>query len=307
MGGKLVGMVKAAFEKWQRDDCGTIAASLAYFALFSLFPLILVILSVVGFVIDPSKFEVRRQLVDLIGSAQVRDLVAQTLEHLSENRAATGLIGFATLLLAASGIFGALDKAFDVIWDVDTLNQPKPAGIVAAARSFLRDKLVAFGLVLGCALLILLSVLSSVAVTAVSAYTSWLPGQELLLQAAQLTIAGLLLTLALTAIYKVLPNRPVRWGDVWPAALVAAVLFAALQRLAGVILGMTNYATYGAVGGVMTLMVYIYLSFMVLLLGGELSYAYARSFGSLSGEPGRGEAGDTRQGPQGERRVGRRA
>lgn len=298
MGGKLVGMLKAAFEKWQRDDCGTIAASLAYFALFSLFPLILVVLSLVGFVIDPSEFAVRQQLVDLIGSADVRDLVAQTLEYLTETRTATGLIGFATLLLAASGIFGALDKAFDVIWDVRELDQPKQTGIIAAARTFLRDKLVAFGLVLGCALLILLSILSSVAVTAVSAYTSWLPGQELLLQVAQFVIAALLLTLALTAIYKVLPNRPVQLGDVWPAALVAALLFAALQRLAGFILGMTNYATYGAVGGVMTLMVYIYLSFMVLLLGGELSYAYARTFGSLAGA-GRGQgAGAGTQGGQ---------
>lgn len=297
MGGKLVGMLKAAFAKWQRDDCGTIAASLAYFALFSLFPLILVVLSVVGFVIDPNEFAVRQQLVDLIGSTDVRELVAQTLEDLTEARTTTGLIGFVTLLLAASGIFGALDKAFDIIWDVRELDQPKPAGIIAAARTFLRDKLVAFGLVLGCALLILLSILSSVAVTAVSAYTSWLPGQELLLQVAQFAIAALLLTLALSAIYKVLPNRPVGWGDVWPAALVAALLFAALQRLAGFILGMTNYATYGAVGGVMTLMVYIYLSFMVLLLGGELSYAYARSFGSLAGAAqGQEAAGGTRGG-----------
>lgn len=288
---KFLGMLKFAFEKWQRDDCATIAASLAYFALFSLFPLILVVLSIIGFVIDPREFEVRQQIIELIGSEQVRDVVTQTLEHLSENRVNTGLIGFVTLLLAASGIFGALDRAFDTIWEVRTADQSNQGGIVATLKGLLQQRLLAFSLVLGCALLILLAVLSSVAVTALGSYTAWLPGQVLLLQIAQFAVAAVLLTLALTALYRVLPGRVVAWGDAWPAALVAALLFAALQRLAGVILGLTNYATYGAVGGVMTLMVYIYLTFMVLLLGGELSYAYARSFGSMSrgeGERARG-------------------
>jgi len=315
MWNKTVGMLKAAFAKWQRDDCGTIAASLSYFALFSLFPLILVTLSIVGFVIDPREYGVQQQILAFAGSDQVRDLITQTLEDLSENRTATGLIGFVTLLMAASGIFGALDRAFDVIWEVDADDQPKRSGIVATVMNVVQQRLLAFGLVLGCALLILLSVLSSVAVTAISAYTAWLPGQGLLLTVAQFAIAALLLTLALTAIYKVLPSRPVAWGDVWIAALVAALLFAALQRLAGFILGMTNYASYGAVGGVMTLMLYIYLTFQVLLLGGELSYAYACTYGTLAGTPepvrqgggGAGGRGDGGARGAGGREAGKRA
>lgn len=112
---RLLGYVVA---KYQRDDCNSLAAALAYFALFSFFPLILVSLSVVGFFVDPNRYEVQRQIINLIGAPELRELVTETLANLSENRVNVGLIGFGALLLAATGVFGALDRAFDVIWEV---------------------------------------------------------------------------------------------------------------------------------------------------------------------------------------------
>jgi membrane protein len=259
----------------------SLGASLAYYALFSFFPLILVILSVVGAVVDPSEFAVQQRLLGLIGSEQVRGLVTQTLQNLSASSAGAGLIGFVTLLLAASGIFGALDKAFDAIWEVRA-EQKEGGGIVRAIIDAVQQKLLAFGLVLGCALLMLLSIVSTVAVTALSSYTAALPGQGVVWQLVQFAASLALLSLAFASLYKFMPGRRVRWGDVWAAALVGALLFTALQKVVGIYLSRANYASYGAVGGVMALMVWIYLSSLVILLGGELSYAYARTFGSQS-------------------------
>jgi membrane protein len=272
---------QTAFDKWQRDDCLTLGASLSYYALFSFFPLILVILSVVGALIDPGKFAVRQQLLALIGSDQVRDLVTETLANLNKSSVGAGLIGFITLLLAASGIFGALDKAFDQIWETRA-TKPAGAGIVATAWGVVRQKLLAFGLVLGCAVIMLLSIASTVAVSALSRFTSALPGQALAWQAIQFALSLGLLGLAFGMLFKLMPNRKVHWRDVWLAAIVAALLFAALQKVVGIYLSRTNYASYGAVGGVMALMLWIYLSSLVVLLGGVLSYAYARTFGSLA-------------------------
>jgi membrane protein len=280
---KLRSFAMSAFAKWQKDDCMSLGASLAYYALFSFFPLILVILSVVGAVVDPRQFAVQQRLLGLIGSEQVRGLVTQTLQNLNSSSAGAGLIGFVTLLLAASGIFGALDKAFDQIWE-DRAAKPADGGILKTIKDVAQQKLLAFALVLGCALLMLLSIVSTVVVTALSSYTSFLPGQALLWQIIQFAASLALMSLAFATLYKFMPTRRVPWGDVWAAALLGALLFTALQQVVGLYLSHANYASYGVVGSVMALMVWIYLSSLVILLGGELAYAYARTFGSLSAE-----------------------
>ncbi|NNJ13195.1 YihY/virulence factor BrkB family protein [Chloroflexales bacterium ZM16-3] len=278
---KLRSFGMTAFTKWQKDDCMSLGASLAYYTLFSFFPLILVILSVVGAVVDPQEFSVQQRLLDQIGSEQVRGLVTQTLQNLNSSSTGAGLIGFVTLLLAASGIFGALDKSFDMIWEAH-LEQKEGAGILAVIINVVQKKLLAFALVLGCALIMLLSIVSTVAVTALSSFTTALPGQGILWQVVQFAASLGLLSLAFATLFKFLPNCKVPWGDVWVAALVGALLFTALQKVVGIYLGRANYASYGVVGSVMALMVWIYLSSLVILLSGELSYAYARTYGSLS-------------------------
>ncbi|NTW04466.1 MAG: ribonuclease BN, partial [Oscillochloris sp.] len=113
-------------------------------------------------------------------------------------------------------------------------------------------------------------------------FTTALPGQGVLWQVVQFAASLGLLGLAFATLFKFMPSHRVLWRDVWAAALISALLFAALQKVVGIYLGQANYASYGVVGSVMALMVWIYLSSLVILLGGELSFAYARTFGSMS-------------------------
>lgn len=272
---RLLGYVAA---KYQRDDCNSLAAALAYFALFSFFPLILVSLSVVGFFVDPSRYEVQRQILNLIGAPELRELVTETLANLSENRVNVGLIGFGTLLVAATGVFGALSRAFDVIWEV---RPPDDRGLRGALGALLSTRLVAFALVLGCALLIMAAALANALLSLAARFTDWLPQGALLLQLAQLLTTLLLIAVALGAIFKVMPGRRVGWGDIWPAALVAALLFVALQSVTGLVFSRITFSSYGAVGGAMALLLWIFLCCQIILIGGELSHAWARVYGSL--------------------------
>lgn len=274
-------LARTTFAKWQRDECLSLGAGLAYYALFSFFPLILVILSVVGFVIDPATADVQQRIIDLIGSEQISALVSQTLTNLQASRGSAGLIGFATLILSASGIFGALDRAFDTIWELRR-DPGEKRTLLATARDMVLQKLLAFALVLGCALLMLLSIVSTVAVTLISGYTDWLPGRGLLLQIVQFALSLGLLALAIMALLRYLPGRHVAWRDVWFAGIVSALLFTALQKAIGIYLSQSNYASYGAVGGVMALLIWIYLTSQIILLGGEISFAWARCFGRAS-------------------------
>jgi len=273
-----VRLVRFVLDKYERDNCGMLSAGLAYFAIFSLFPLILVVLSLVGFFVDPTTYAVQEQLLNLIGSDDIRDLVTETLQHFNDNRVSVGLLGFVTLFFVATGIFGALSRAFRVIWEV---KPAEGASIRAAVLNAVLSKVLAFGMVVGAAALILISALSGVLIGLVASYTDWLPWPSVVLRLGQPVITLVLLSVGMAALFKFLPGRPVPLRDVWPAAIIAAVLFTALQAFAGLIFGLINFSSFGALGGAMALLTWIYFCCQVILVGGELSFAWANLFGSL--------------------------
>ncbi len=274
----LVRIVRLTIEKYQRDNVGSMAAALAYFTIFSIFPLLLVVISLVGFVVDPERFNVQEQLLGLVGSPEVRELIAQTLSHFAETRVGAGLLGAATLIFAATGLFGALTQTFKTIWDARLVNGE--GGIKTAVTGMVLERLTAFALLLGVAALILVAVLGNVALSLLSAYTDWLPLNSLLSRLAQRGLMVALITLAFATLYKVLPDSIPQWRDVWPAALVAAILFTTIQEMAELIFGRVNFSSFGVLGGAMTLLLWIFISSQILLIGAELSYAWAHVLGS---------------------------
>lgn len=278
----LVRMARLVMDKYQRDNVGTLAAALAYFTIFSIFPLLLVVVSLAGFFLDPEQFDVEEQLLRLVGSPEVRDLLAQTFAHFAETRVSTGLIGVGTLLFAATGIFGALTRTFKVIWEARLIVEG--GNIRAAVTNMALERLTAFGLLLGAAALIVAAVLGNFALSLLGAYTDWLPLNALLLRLAQLALTVTLLTVAFAVLYKALPGWLPAWRDVFPAALIAAVLFTALQELAELIFGRINFSSFGVLGGAMAVLMWIYFCCQVLLIGGELSYAWSRIYGSRRGD-----------------------
>lgn len=277
-------------DKYQRDNVGGLAASLAYFAIFSIFPLLLGVMSLVGFVVDPAEYNVQEVLAALVGSVEVRDLITQTLDHFSQNRVNAGLLGFITLLFAATGIFGSLNRAIKEIWDARLIVEG--GNIKLAVTRMATERLIAFGLLLMCAGLVLAAVLGNLALNLALAYTDWLPMNGLTLQLGKLALTVALLAVAFGVLYKVLPRPHPTWGDVWFAALLAAVAFTILQQLAELIFGRINFAAFGVLGGTMTLLLWIYLGAQVLLVGVEVSYAWAHVLGSRAGERAGGASAD---------------
>ncbi|MFV9506399.1 MAG: YihY/virulence factor BrkB family protein [Oscillochloridaceae bacterium umkhey_bin13] len=274
----MVKMVQLTLNKYQRDNVGGLAAGIAYFTLFSLFPLLLVVISLVGFVIDPTRFDVEAQLLNLIGSPEVRELVAQTLSHFSETRVTSGLFGVGALLFTATGIFGALRRTFRLIWDSHPVQED--SGLKTTVITAVLGKLLAFGLLAGVAGLILLAVIGNLLISLMSAFTDWLPYNAIFTLVAQRLLTIGLITLALATLYKVLPDSLPTWSDVLPAALIAAISFAILQQVAELIFANINFSSFGVLGGAMTLLMWIYLSSQVILVGGELSYAWSHTLGS---------------------------
>lgn len=293
---KVIPVFQLTFEKWQKDGCADMAASLSYYALFSLFPLLLLILSVFGLVLG-NNLDVRTQILDLSREslpAEAFQIVDSTLNNLSAQGRGAGLIGLVVLLVSASGFFGALDRVFDKIWEVKP-EAPADAGLLAKALFAIQQQSVSFLLVLGCALLVIVSTISGfvidILLTFANSLTQYigvnLSEQAWLLQLIQIGVSFLLMWLVLLLLFKFLPSLRVRWRDVWLGALLSAVAFIALQRIVvgGIVNLGSNYQSYGVIGGVMLLMFWIYLSSQVLLFGAEFSFAYTHLFGSRQAQP----------------------
>lgn len=289
---KLIGRT---LMKWQQDDCLEMGAALAYYALFSMFPMILVTLSIVGFLIGPNTVAYNAVLIFAQETLppDAFSIVQTTLIHFHTGSTSASIVGSSILVFTSSGFFGALSRSFDKIWHTKPRHH-RFDGVGEVAFIFLWRRFLAFVLVVGATGLVFVSLLSNIAIDTVTrileGVNQWVVvvgiDQVQLLSWLRLGISFVTLTLVVMVLYKMLPSTRVAWRDVWLGALFTAVLWLMLQQLISnsvISLG-SQFRSYGVVGGVMVLMLWIYLTSQIFFLGGELTYVYAHQFGSRKGQ-----------------------
>jgi membrane protein len=271
---KLIPLLKATVTAWYADNCLRLGASLSYYTLFSLFPLILVVLTVVRLLISNS--EAARDAI-LLGLTSVtggfRDEFIATLEAASKTRRTSSVIGLLTLIVGASWVFGELVSAFNIIWRVDTETQ---SGLLA----WLRLTFFSFALILAAVFLLLVSMIISALLTTLGHFTEALPGGTIMGMLTHGLINLIVLTGVFTLLFKYLPRTRVRWQDVWLGGLLTAITWSILQYGIAYYISVSSYKDYGAVGSMLALVAWVYLSSQVLFLGGEFTAVYARMYGS---------------------------
>ncbi len=276
---KLVPLIKAAALKWNADNCIRLGASLSYYTLFSLFPLILVILTIIRLLLansDAAQGVILDALASVTGG--FRDDFVETLAAAQNTRQATGIIGTVTLILGSSWVFGELVSAFNIIW-----GQEAPSG--GGPLHFLRSTFFSFALVLAVAFLLLVSMIVSALLAALGKFLQTLPGGVVFWSVAQLTINLCVLTLIFAMLFKYLPQTDVDWRDVWLGAALTAVLWSILQFVIAYYITLSSYKNYGAVGSILALVAWVYLSSQVIFFGGEFTAVFAQQHGSRSHGP----------------------
>jgi len=190
-----------------------------------------------------------------------------------QSRRTSGIIGVVTLLLGSSWVFGELVSAFNIIWG---LQAPERGGPL----QFLRATLFSFALVLAAAFLLLVSMIVSAVLTALGTILAALSGGALLWSVASAIINLLVLMLIFALLLKYLPQTEVAWSDVWLGAALTAVLWIVLQNAIAFYIALSSYRNYGAIGAILALVAWVYLSSQVLFLGGEFTAVYAQQYGS---------------------------
>jgi len=281
------GLVKDSLSSWIDDYAPSMGAALSYYTVFSLAPLLLIVVSVAGLVFgdEAVRGEVFGQISGLMGPEAAK-AVQEMLAGMS--RPGTGVVGatvgIVVLLIGATTVFAELQDALDRIWRAPVRN--KPGGLWGLVRA----RLLSFGMILAVAFLLVVSLLASAAISALGKWWGgWFEGWEAVAQAINLVVGFALTTAVFALIYKLMPRVKVGWGDVWVGAAVTALLFSIGRLLIGLYIGKTGVANgFGAAGSVAVVLVWVYYSAQIFLVGAEFTWVYAQRLGSRRGSKAEG-------------------
>jgi len=277
--------------KWQRDNCLEMGAALSYYALFSLFPIFLVANSVLGFLIGSEAMVLQRILIfaEAAFPGEAVNMIQDVLLQIHQQSVRAGVIGFLLVLFTASGVFGALDRSVDRIWNVHQ-HPTEGQGFRTMVMAFLRKKLFAFALVMSTAGLLLFSLIFNIVIKGMIELIETMNRAIVLIHLDNLWIAQqlhwisafFLVALSVLFLLRFLPSTEIAWKDLWPATVLTASLLVGLQNLVSrnIIQIGANYQSYGVVGSVMILMLWVYLACQIFFFGCEFSYVYTHLYGS---------------------------
>jgi membrane protein len=273
-------LVKGAAAAWIDDYAPSMGAALSYYTVFSLAPLLLMVIAIAGLVFgeEAARGEIFGQLRQLMGADAARAIegVLTSVNKPAEGIAATTL-GVALLLVGATTVFGELQDALDRIWRAPARERS------AGWWNLLRTRLLSFGMILGIAFLLMVSLVLGAAISALGKWWGgYFAGWEVLAQAINLAVGFLLSAGVFAMIYKLMPRVSVRWHDVWLGAVVTALLFTVGKFLIGLYIGKSGVASgFGAAGSLIIVFVWVYYSAQIFLMGAEFTWVYARTFGSM--------------------------
>jgi membrane protein len=274
-------VLSEAAKRWIGDACYRMSAALAFYALFSLFPVLLLAITVCGFVLRDDATSRARVLESFsTGSPGANALLDETLQSLQAHQTARGVsafLGGVTLLFGAGGVFLELDASLNKIWRV---KEAPSRSLSASILGVLGDNAFSFGLVVAAGALLLTSLLLGAVLDALGATALGLVGSSFFFsksfQLARLAVSTGFLTAIFAAMFRVIPQCQVAWREVLGGALFTAVLFTVLQRILSFYLAhIGTYAAYGAIGGVLGLLLWIYLSSFAVFFGAELTRVVA--------------------------------
>ncbi len=285
-------LVKQAGESWIDDYAPSMGAALAYYTAFSLAPLLLIVIAIAGLVFgaEAARGEIFGQLTGLMGSeaaAAVEGMltsVSKPSEGIVATKPSEGivatLVGAVFLLIGATSVFGELQDALDRIWRAPA--RAKVGGVLGLVRA----RLLSFGMIFGLAFLLMVSLVLGAGMAALGKWWgAWFAEFETVVQLVNAVLSFGLTGAVFAFIYKFMPRFSIQWRDVWLGAAVTALLFTLGKTLIGLYIGKTGVASgFGAAGSLVVLLVWVYYSAQIFLMGAEFTWVYARTYGSMRGQ-----------------------
>ncbi|MBV8724686.1 MAG: YihY/virulence factor BrkB family protein [Candidatus Eremiobacteraeota bacterium] len=285
----IVPLAKETFSEFQRHKSQWLAAAISYFTMVAIAPLVIVIVEIAGLVLGHHRV-VLHQLYGYLASTAgpsaahgIQSIVAATFAQRKAGLFAQ-IVGWVVFVLAAVGLFASLQEALNTVWDVT----PKKRGLVDT----LKERVLSFGMVLGIAFVLLVSLgINSAMTVAGAALAGVAPLFPSALKVLDFILSLGLITLVFALLFEYLPECRISWRDVWLGAAVSALLFVIGQFLLGWYLGRAGISSsYGTFGGLVVFLIWAFYSAQILLIGAEFTHVYARRFGSQRSGAARGQS-----------------
>jgi membrane protein len=279
-------VIKTTLKKWWEKDPTRQGAIIGYYAIFALPGLLVVVITTVGYFLGDAAVSghLHEQIAAAIGKSyadQVNKMVLMSRNL--ENTLWGTVIGVMTIIIGATGVFVQLQNSLNIIWEVKAKTSGSGIGVIL---SFLRARMFSFGLVLTIAILLLISLVISSLLTALSEWfvQNWSEYFFELFQVLNAAISFAIVTLLFAIMFKAIPDAKIRWKSVWIGAILTALLFVAGKTALGFYFGKTNPASvYGAAGSVILILLWTSYSSMIIFLGAEFTKIHSDThFGEVA-------------------------
>ena len=274
----IFSLLKETYQEWNNDDPFRMAAAMSYYAIFSLPGLLMIVVTIAGYFGSgqDAEREIEAQIGEMIGP-DAASSIATMIDNASQNTDFTWstIIGIATLVFGATGVFYQLQQSLNKIWEVEVR---KEEGI----KKLIFDRISSFGIILVIGFLLLISLVLTAGITALSGYISRNLSDYLvyLFLAANFLVSYGIIALLFAMIYKVLPDVQIKWKTVWVGAFVTAALFMIGKFALGIYFGNSDPASaYGAAGSLILILLWVSYSCLILFFGAEFTQVYARRYG----------------------------
>jgi membrane protein len=273
MGGKTIWpLLKDTVLAFIEDEALSRGAAIAFYTVTSIAPILLIVIAIAGLAFgrEAAQGAITAQIGGLMGqqTAEVLQSAVASASGKSSGILAT-IIGIVTVVATASGVFGEMQSALNAFW------KAKPQG--GTVSRLVRARAASLGLVAALGFLLLVSLVVSAALTAFGNYlNSILPFGKVIVEALNALVSLVLISILFAAIYRILPDLPIDWRDVIVGAIVTAALFTIGKSLIGWYIGSSAVASsYGAAGALIILLLWVYYSAQIFLLGAEFTKVYA--------------------------------
>lgn len=276
---ELPSLVAKTYRSWMADDPFRLSAIVAYYTVLALPALLVIIINVIGSIWEVEI--IQGQLTDEISAALGKD-AAVAIENIiietsnSENNFISTIIGIATLLFGATGVFYQLKISLNEIWKI----KPNPK---ASIWKIITDRALSFAFILVIGFLLLVSFIVTAAISALNNYIREMLPDVLLYLAYILdfVLSVGLISVLFALMFKYLPDAKIKWKTVWVGAIITAVLFVIGKLLLGIYFGQANPgSTYGAAGSIILILLWVSYSSLILFFGAEFTYVFSQRYGS---------------------------
>jgi membrane protein len=262
-------LAKQTFKEYLADKAPRLGAALSYYTVFSLAPVLILVISIAGLVFgkDAAQGRIVGELEGLLGSegATIVQTMLAKANHTGSGVLST-VLGFAVLLVGATGVLIELQDAINTVWKV----APKPGGGI---KALIRERLLSFGLILSFGFILLVSLILSALLAGLGSMMSrFIPGWVVFGYILNYALALGIMTVLIATIYKILPDVRMAWRDVWVGALATSILFQIGKLIIGLYVGKASVGSpFGAAGSLAVLLVWVYYSSQIILLGAEFT------------------------------------